>query len=215
MADPGSAGGRPHRHHRPSLPGARHFEAQPGGEDHALRAAAAERAAEALVRGARADLDSDAIERVVTLARDEGIDALAEVWAGSPADSLAGCLWRLYVIREFVHANPGTVAREFAIGRAASEVAEVVAGVVDPPGPQAVRDLTDQVLRGVVTGDFADTLFRAAAFTRVLAYGHAAVSLDGRREDASPDSGALDAARLLGLSEQLEAAGHLELAGHL
>ena len=199
------------------MPGARHFEAQQGGEDHALRAAAAERAAEVLVRGSRADLDAAAVERVVTLARDEGIDALAEVWAGSPADSLSGCLWRLYVIREFVHANPVTVAREFAAGRSSAEVAEVVAGVVDPPGPDAVRDLTDQVLRGVVTGEFADTLFRAAAFTRILAHGHAVLSVDGRRSPAEADDQApsLDAARLLGMAEQLEAAGHLELAGSL
>ena len=198
------------------MPGARHFEAQEGGTDHAVRAAAAERAAEVLVRGSRADLDDAAVERVVTLARDEGIDALAEVWAGAPADSLSGCLWRLYVIREFVHANPVTVAREFAAGRSSSEFAEVVAGVVDPPGPDAVRDLTDQVLRGVVTGDFADTLFRAAAFTRILAHGHALLSVDGRREPVD-DSGspALDAARLLGMAEQLEGAGHLELAGSL
>lgn len=198
------------------MPGARHFEAQEGGTDHAVRAAAAERAAEVLVRGSRADLDDAAVERVVTLARDEGIDALAEVWAGAPADSLSGCLWRLYVIREFVHANPVTVAREFAAGRSSSEFAEVVAGVVDPPGPDAVRDLTDQVLRGVVTGDFADTLFRAAAFTRILAHGHALLSVDGRREPVDDGgSPALDAARLLGMAEQLEGAGHLELAGSL
>ncbi|QWC87024.1 hypothetical protein KLP28_15485 [Nocardioidaceae bacterium] len=199
------------------MPGARAFEHQPGGEDHALRAAAAERAAEVLVRGSRADLDEAAVSRVVTLARDEGIDALAEVWAGSPADSLSGCLWRLYVIREFVHANPLTVARDFAAGRSASEVAEVVAGVVDPPGPDAVRDLTDQVLRGIVTGDFADTLFRAAAFTRVLAHGHAVLS-PGRRETGGTvedDAEPLDAGRLLGMAEQLEAAGHLELSGQL
>ena len=52
---------------------------------------------------------------------------------------------------------------------------EVVAGVVDPPGPDEVRRLADLVLRGVVQGDFADTLYRAAAFARVVAAGRAHV----------------------------------------
>ncbi len=204
---PASDPSRPH--HRPSLPGARAFEDLSGGPDAAVRAAAAERAAEVLVRGSRDGMDEQTIARVVTLARDEGIDALAELWAGAPADSLAGCLWRLYVIREFVHANPVTVAREFEAGRSAAPVAEVVAGVVDPPDPAAVRLLADLVLRGVVTGDFADTLFRAAAFTRVLAHGRS------RLQPTGEGGTALDAARLLTLAEQLEQAGRLELAGQL
>ena len=46
-----------------------------------------------------------------------------------------------------------------------------ISGVVDPPGPDEVRALVDEVLGGVVVGDFADTLFRAAAFARVAAAG--------------------------------------------
>jgi hypothetical protein len=61
--------------------------------------------------------------------------------------------------------------------------------------------MIDQVLRGIAEGEFADVLFRAAAFARVVATGRAA--------DPSVDHH--DVARMLRLAEQLEAAGHQEL----
>ena len=90
---------------------------------------------------------------------------------------------------------------------AALQGTEVVAGVVDPPGPAEVRRLTDEVLRGVVQGDFADTLYRAAAFARVVAAGRAA--------DGTAYSTDLSASRLLVMAEQLEHAAALEVSGQL
>ena len=86
--------------------------------------------------------------------------------------------------------------------------------MVDPPGPDEVRQLTDQVLRGVVQGDFADTLCRAAAFARVVAAGRAHVGPATRRGRTPYDSD-LSAARLLTMAEQLEHAARLELDGLL
>jgi hypothetical protein len=91
-------------------------------------------------------------------------------------------------------------------------VHEVVAGVVDPPGPDEVRQLSDQVLRGVVQGDFADTLYRAAAFARVVAAGRAHV---GAAQAGTPYDSDLSASRLFTMAEQLEEAAALELEGHL
>ena len=65
--------------------------------------------------------------------------------------------------------------------------------------------MVDTVLRGLAAGELADVLLRAAAFARVVATGRAGLA------DAEDD----DVRRMLGLSEQLEAAGHLELAGRL
>jgi len=67
------------------------------------------------------------------------------------------------------------------------------------------------VLRGIRVGDFADTLFRAAAFTRVAAAGRA----HRDHGDGSSYPSDLSAARLLTMAEQLEAAAHLELDGRL
>jgi hypothetical protein len=200
------------RHRRPALPGAAHFEDLVGEDDPSSRSEAADRCAALLVRGAHDSDDEAVVARVVTLADSEGLDTLADLWAGSPADSLAGCLWRLYLLRAWVYADPAAAAREFDAGRALTPVHEVVAGVVDPPGPDEVRELVDLVLRGVARGDFADTLYRAAAFARVVAAGRAQV---GASNAATPYDSDLSAAKLLTMADQLEHAARLEVDGNL
>ena len=192
-------------HHRPITPGAQFFAAVESGDDPAVAAEAADRAAHLLVRGARESDDVAVAERLLHLADTEGIESIAEVWSHAPAETLAGCLWRLYLLRSWVYADPVGVAREFEAGRGTTPVADVLAGVAEPPGPDELRTMIDEVLRGIATSDFADVLFRAAAFARVVANG---------RARAEP-SVASDAARLLTVSEQLERAGHAELAGDL
>jgi hypothetical protein len=200
------------RHHRPALPGAQHFEALVGAADPAARSEAADRCAALLVRGARDHDDETLVARVVALADTEGLDTLADLWSGSPADSLAGCLWRLYLLRSWVYADPAAAAREFDAGRGHTPVHEAVAGVVDPPGPDEVRQLVDLVLRGVARGDFADTLWRAAAFARVVAAGRAHLDPTAPGGEYSAD---LRAAKLLTMAEQLEHAARLEQDGRL
>ena len=181
-------------------PGATYFEALVGGTDPALVSEAADRAAHLLVRGTKDAADAAVADRLLHLADSEGIETIAEVWSGSPADSLAGCLWRLYLLRSWVYADPVGVARQFEAGRTA-QVARVVAGVADPPGPEQLKAMIDQVLRGIAGSDFADVLLRAAAFARVVATGRASLSEPTEAE----------VQRMLVLSEQLEEAGHLEL----
>ncbi len=192
-------------HHRPAMPGAMHFESVEGGPDPAVLRDAAERCAVALVRG-HGDVDDALVARVIGLAETEGLETLAELWSGAAPDTVAGSLWRLYLLRTWVHAAPSQAASEFAAGRLVTPVAEVVAGVADPPGPDEVRRLVDDVLAGVVRGDYADVLFRAAAFARVTAAGRAREE----GEDSSYDTD-LSAARLLTMADQLERAGQLEL----
>jgi hypothetical protein len=191
--------GRPH--HRPTQRDSAFFEWVIGGEDPALAQEAADRAAALLVRGARDSSDQQVADRLLHLADTEGIETIAEVWSGSPADSLAGCLWRLYLLRSWVYADPAGVAREFEAGQVQAQVARVVAGVAEPPGPEELKAMVDQVLRGIAGGDFADVLFRAAAFARVVATGRAGL----------PGPSDQEVRRMLALAEQLEAAGHVEL----
>jgi len=207
------------RHHRPVLVGDARLDARAGDIDPALRSEAADRCASLLVRGARDSEETAIVDRVVRLADTEGLDEIAELWAGAPPDSLAGCLWRLYLLRSWVYADPGLAAREFDRGRHHVPVSEVVAGVTDPPRPEDVKRLADAVLRGIRVGEFADTLFRASAFARVTAAGRAhtdhgcsPVQDEGAASTYASD---LSAARLLTMAEQLEAAGRLELAGGL
>lgn len=194
------------------MPGAAHFETLPGEDDPTVRSEAADRCAMLLVRGAHDTDDNAVVARVVSLADSEGLETLADLWASSPADSLAGCLWRLYLLRAWVYADPAAAAREFDAGRQHTPVHEAVAGVVEPPGPDEVRQLVDLVLRGVVQGDFADTLYRAAAFARVAAAGRAHI---GASNAATPYESDLSAAKLLTMGEQLERAAKLETQGNL
>jgi hypothetical protein len=189
------------QHHRPMQPGDRFFDAIESGTDPARVREAADQAATLLVRGARASDDPATADRLLRLADAEGIETIAEVWSGAPADTLAGCLWRLFLLRSWVHGAPAQVAREFEAGRSSAQVARVVAGVADPPGPEQLKAMVDQVLRGIAGSDFADVLFRAAAFARVVAAGRAALH-DAPEEEIR---------RILVLSEQLEEAGHSEL----
>lgn len=190
-------------HHRPLRRSNEFFAEVDAGGDPALAREAGDLAATLLVRGV-AD-DPALAERVVRLAEDEGLEVLAEVWSGAPADTLAGCLWRLYLLREWVHANPHRAAEEFQAGRGDVRVTTVLAGVADPPGPDELRAMTDAVLRGIADGDFAVTLFRAAAFARIVAAGRAHL--------ARPELP--DALKMLAVADQLEQAAHAELRGIL
>jgi hypothetical protein len=193
-------------HHRPLTPGDQFFEGIEADQADPVRVAeAADRAARALVRRAHESGDSEIADRVLHLADTEGIEAIAEVWAARPADTVAGCLWRLYLLRSWVYADPLGVAREFEAGRARAAVDGVVAGVADPPGPDELRDMVDQVLRGITGSDFADVLLRAAAFARVVATGRVEL----------PDGDTLAAARIQSVADQLDRAARLELSGRL
>lgn len=199
------------RHHKPLLLGPAPFADLVGDVDPSVRSEVADRCATLLVRGPRDPQEEAIVERVVRLADDEGLEEIAELWAASPPDSLAGSLWRLYLIRAWVYADPAAAAREFDRGRMHTPVHEVVAGAPEPPGPEDVQRLADAVLRGVRVGDYADALFRAAAFARVVATGRAHTD----RPAGTTYDGDLAASRLMSLAEQLENAGRLELAGRL
>lgn len=196
----------PREFHSPIRPGDGFFDSLLGGADPALVQEAADAAATALVRGARDSDDPAVAERILHLAESEGIETIAEVWSSSPAESLAGCLWRLYLLRSWVYADPVGAAREFEAGRAKAQVAQVVAGVAEPPGPEELKAMVDEVLRGIAGSDFAVVLLRAAAFSRVIAAGRAALD---------PDAAVKDVRNMLQLSEQLETAGHAELEHRL
>jgi hypothetical protein len=193
-------------YHRPLTPGDRFFAGIGSDETDPRRVAeAADRAARLLVRGAHDSGESEVADRVLHLADTEGIEAIADVWAARPPETIAGCLWRLYLLRSWVYADPLGVAREFRAGRDRAAVAGVVAGVADPPGPDELKTMVDQVLRGIAAGDFADVLLRAAAFARVVATGRAEL----------PDGDTVAAARVQSVADQLDRAARLELAGRL
>jgi len=190
---------------KPSLPGSGLFEAQAEGADPAEMAAAGHRIANLLVRGPHNDEDQGLVDRVLHLADEEGLGVIADLWSHAAADSVAGALWRLYLLRTWVYREPDQAAREFAAGKAFAPVHEVLAGVVDPPGPQEVIALVDTVVRGIVGVAFDVTLDRAAAFAHIVGVGRAQL------ETGDP----LSAAKLVDTAMHLRHAAELERAARL
>ena len=142
----------------------------------------------------------------MSLVDEIGLSTIADLWASRPARTLPGALWRLYLLREWMTHDPDGAAREYSAGIRFTEPNHAVAGI-DPPGPDEVRRVADQILRGAFTGDFAVALERAAAFCRVVSSGRADVT-EGRRA-------VTQAARLQVVAEDLTACARLWRAGHL
>lgn len=175
--------------HRPRRPAPLHASAlnAVAAQNPADRLEAAHASAHAVVTRLRDSTDPHVGARMAAAVdSDEGLDAAARLWAVASAVSLPGALWRLVALRAGVRQAPGQAAREFDAGRTRLPVAEVVAGVAAPPGPDEVTAMVDAVLRGVGSGDLGVTFERAAAFARVCSVGRAVLA------DRSP--GPLDVA---------------------
>jgi hypothetical protein len=190
---------------RPAMPGPPLFEAQAEDADPAELAAAGHRIAHLLVRGPHDEADAGLVVRVLHLADEEGLGVIADLWSHAAPDTIAGALWRLYLLRTWVHDRPDQAAREFAAGKAYAPVHEVLAGVVEPPGPDEVSSLVDTVVRGIVGDDFDVTLDRAAAFAHIVGVGRAQL------DSGDPTSGA----RLVDMAAHLRRAANLERNGTL
>ncbi|GAA4662214.1 hypothetical protein [Arthrobacter cryoconiti] len=172
---PASSVPRPHK----PLPFApADFEPFTGGTDPARVSEAAHLAARALVSGGRESNDPAITKRLVKLADRQGLEAIAEMWAASPARSLPGALWRLYALRAATLQDPEGISIFFRAGQHRAQVANAVAGVAEPPGAEEITTMADAILSGAFDGDFDVALERSAAFCRVVALGQASVAQD-------------------------------------
>jgi hypothetical protein len=155
-----------------------------GAHDPAEAARVAHSTAAALLSRVREDPDAATVDRLVDFTRRHGIDDLAELWSRSPARTLPGALWRLYLLQLMIHDDPQTAALLYERGRIEIDsVDPVVAGAPIPAGPDELVALVDRILRGVFEGDFAVALERAAAFCRVQASGSTHLADDYERTE--------------------------------
>ncbi|GAA1885322.1 hypothetical protein GCM10009814_14200 [Lapillicoccus jejuensis] len=190
-----------HRPRRPTFLSLAALEAHGGTHDPLQEIEAAHQTAAVLVHAGRAAHDPVLTARLVALVEELGLSTVADLWAGRPARSLPGALWRLYVLREWVRRDPAEASADYSAGRRFSDVDHIVAGAADPTGPEEVRQLTDAILTGVFEGDLAVALDRAASFCRVVAA--------GRGERTEGEAAAERAAQLLGTADDLTAAAAL------
>ncbi len=128
--------------------------------------------------GARvADLDT-----FVGLADAVGLETLRVLWRDAAPVSLAGALWKLYILRQWCASAAAEVAHLWALGESIAAADAVVAGVNVLGDEGAIIDVADAILTGVFAGDFAVALERAAAVFRVLAAGRTELNLPAESE---------------------------------
>jgi len=181
-----------------------------GGDEPGAAHRLAQETSWALLDRVRSQADPHVVDRVVALAAGSGIDDIAELWSGAGAHSLAGQLWRIYLLHRAVEADPAGTAELFRIGRAAAvSIDPVVAGVAEPVTPETINEMCDRILRGVFTGDLAIALERAASYCRVMSIGAASLA-DDRDSHDDQHAGELTARslRYAKFAEELQAGAH-------
>jgi hypothetical protein len=183
------------------------LEAHGGSYDPTEALYAAHATAAVIVHAGRAADDPDLTNRLVELVDEIGLATVAELWSERPARTLPGALWRLYVLHEWVRRAPEQASREYAAGVRFTGPNHAVAGAADPPGPDEVRRVSDEILRGVFDGDLAVALERAAAFCRVVSAGRADI---GEGEETAEG-----AANVLSMAADLAVCAGLWRAGDL
>ncbi len=172
--------------HKPTQYSGDKFDTFVGGEDPAQISRVAHETAQALLSRVRDNPESEIVERLVAFTDQNGIDAVAELWARASPRSLPGALWRIYLMRALVRQDADGSSYLYQRGsEVATSIDPVVAGAPTPTGPEEITSLADQILRGLFTGDFAIALDRAAAFCRIMALGCTSVADDA--DAASPD----------------------------
>ena len=167
------------RPRRPVAVEPRSFDQLEGSIDPALQLQIAHDTAMALVTRVRDEGTVDIVQRLLDYTRENGVGELAELWAAAPAHSLPGALWRLYVVHASIVNDPDTAAHAYQRGaNDLNTIDEVIAGARQPTGPDDIRELADEILRGAFVGDLSDALERAAAYCRIEAHGVTALVAD-------------------------------------
>ncbi|EIC07611.1 DNA-directed RNA polymerase, beta subunit/140 kD subunit [Microbacterium laevaniformans OR221] len=188
----------PRDYHRPVHRPADTFDRRFGSTDPADVSRIAHATASALITRVRDEPTDAVVERLITFTDAHGLETVAELWSHSPAKSLPGTLWRLYLLQLMVRDDAATAALLYERGRTVlHSVDDVVAGAPTPAGPEELITLVAEILRGVFTGDFAVALERAASFCRVEAAGAADLADD--YDDTEPNRASTFTTRALRL----------------
>ena len=211
--------------HRPARLDPEAAEQIEGSTDTAVASELAHRAAQALIGGfPGTETEDDPITRsgIVTAVAANGVDDIAELWADSPAATLPGALWRLFLVREWIRRDPALIARRYATvidlsGLSADDGAlarfEAARAEARPaPSPDDLRAALDRAL----AGDLADVvalapvLVAVAAFLRALAAGSDPVWITDDADELADRVTRRDSALLATADELAEASRRAE-----
>lgn len=208
------SGGVPAPFRRPASLSLAAQDLLPGEPDPATSTDLAHASAAALLSGVRGAQDPLVVGRVLRLAADEGLEDLAALWSTSPAETLPGALWRLYVVHTWASAQGDEVVRRYREGSRTVPGLRYLAGLSEPPDVEGVRRTVDEILRGAFTGDLAVALGRAGALMMLVSYGTAHLA-DAEADSARQEELMSQAGRLLTCGEDLARAARRQEAGTL
>lgn len=195
---------------RPVLQPSASFDWVIGSDDSGAAHRIASETSWALLDRVRSVGDPAVVDRVIEAATGDGIHDIAELWSRESTHTLAGVLWRLYLLRRIVEADAVGSAELFANGSARiGTIDPIIAGAREPVSPASIAALCDEILRGAFAGDLGNALDRAAAYARIMADGAAALADD--RDPHDPQHATeltTRALRYASIARELDAGSH-------
>ena len=214
--------------HRPARLDPEAAEQIEGSADTAVASELAHRAAQALIGGfPGSETEGDPITRsgIVAAVATNGVDDIAELWADSPATTLPGTLWRLFLVREWIRRDPELVDRRYATVIDLTEADDTTKARLESalsearpvPSPTDLRECLDAVLAGSVEGsvtEIAPLLSATAGFLRALAAGSNPVWIEDDTDELADRVTRRDSA-LLATADELTDAARRASAGLL
>ena len=171
---------------RPAMLDAEQAENIPGAEDGASSSQVAHLVAQTLL-GIEKDSDQN-VQHLRELLESGGVDTVSELWSASPANTLPGKLWRVYLVYQWYLRDPKLVNERFQQGLAALEIGETA---LFERSDKSVSTLMEELAalwqaKTSITG-LEPLLDKVADFLHVLASGVSAEWIkDARDELADP-----------------------------
>ena len=198
---------------RPAMLDAEQAENIPGAEDAASSSEVAHLVAQTLL-GIEKESDEN-VQRLRQLLESGGIDTVSELWSTSPAGTLPGTLWRLYLIYQWYLRDPQLVNERFQQGLAALEIGDIFSR---EHSDKSVTNLMDRLAAlwqaQTSIAELAPLLDRVSDFLQVLASGVSAEWIKDSRDELA-DSVTLRPQALLQTADDLKLSARAAKANHL
>lgn len=198
---------------RPAMLDAEQAENIPGAEDAASSSEVAHLVAQTLL-GIEKESDEN-VQRLRQLLESGGIDTVSELWSTSPASTLPGTLWRLYLVYQWYLRDPQLVNERFQQGLAALEIGDIFSR---KHSDKSVANLMDKLAAlwqaQTSIAELAPLLDRVSDFLQVLASGVSAEWIKDSRDELA-DSVTLRPQALLQTADDLKLSARAAKANHL